>query len=75
MTASALMIAPLGGLAAGFLAGSAGLTTAFLGIGGVYLLVTLCPVIFPSWKQLDGPAPAPPGSRPAVAAGPAPVAS
>jgi MFS family permease len=74
MTASALMIAPLGGLAAGFLAGSAGLTTAFLGIGGVYLLVTLCPVIFPSWKQLDGPAPTPPGSRPAVAAGPAPAA-
>ena len=55
MTASALMIAPLGGLAAGFLAGSVGLTAAFLGIGGVYLLVTLSPVIFPSWKQLDGP--------------------
>ena len=71
MTASALMIAPLGGLAAGFLAGSLGLTAAFLGSGGVYLLVTLCPVIFSSWKQLDRPGrhrpgagkPWPPGQR------------
>jgi MFS family permease len=52
-TASALMIAPLGGLAAGFLASTAGLTAALLAAGGVYLLVTLGPVIFPAWKQLD----------------------
>jgi MFS family permease len=51
--ASALMIAPLGGLAAGFLAGTAGLTAALLAAGGGYLLVTLGPVIFPAWKQLD----------------------
>jgi MFS family permease len=51
--ASALMIAPLGGLAAGFLAGTAGLTAALLAVGGGYLLVTLGPVLFPAWKQLD----------------------
>jgi MFS family permease len=54
-TASALMIAPLGGLAAGFLASTAGLTDALLAAGGGYLLVTLGPVIFPAWKQLDHP--------------------
>ena len=63
-TASALMIAPLGGLAAGFLAGTFGLTDALLAVGGVYLLVTLHPAIFPAWKQLDHPGqvPARPGN-------------
>ena len=55
MTASALMIAPVGGLAAGLLAGAVGLNTALLAVGGGYLLVTLYPVIFPAWKQLDRP--------------------
>jgi MFS family permease len=55
-TASALMIAPLGGLAAGFLAGSVGLVGALLTLGAAYLLVTLCPVIFPAWRQVDGAA-------------------
>jgi len=54
-TASALLIAPLGGLAAGFLAGSAGLAAALLGSGGLYLLVMLCPIILPAWKQIDSP--------------------
>jgi MFS family permease len=52
MTASALLIAPVGGLAAGFLVGSAGLVTALLAGACVYLLVTLCPLIFPCWKRL-----------------------
>jgi MFS family permease len=52
-TASALMIAPLGGLAAAFLAGTVGVSAALLAVGGVYLLVTLCPAVFPAWKQLD----------------------
>jgi MFS family permease len=52
-TASALMIAPLGALAAGFLAGTIGPADALLAVGGVYLLVTLYPAIFPAWRQLD----------------------
>jgi MFS family permease len=75
MTGSALMIAPLGGLAAGFLAGSAGLTAALLAAGGAYLLVTLCPVSFPAWKQLDGPGRPRPGAGQPVAAGPAPASA
>jgi predicted MFS family arabinose efflux permease len=51
-TASVLTITPLGGLAAGFLVDSAGLTTAMLTVGGVYLLATLSP-IFPVWRQMD----------------------
>ena len=52
-TASFLTVTPLGGLAAGFLVDSAGLFSTMLAVGGAYLLATLCPVIFPSWKQLD----------------------
>jgi MFS family permease len=58
-TASALVIAPVGGLAAGLLVGSTGLVTALLATGGAYLLVTLCPLVFPSWRQLDNPGGAP----------------
>lgn len=56
-TASALMIAPLGSLAAGLLTDSAGLVPALLTAGGAYFLVTLCPVIVPAWKQVDTAAP------------------
>jgi MFS family permease len=72
MTGSALMIAPLGGLAAGFLAGSAGLTATLLAAGSVYALVTLCPLIFPAWKQLDGPGRLNQGTAEPAAAGPEP---
>jgi hypothetical protein len=37
------------------LAGSAGLSIALLSTGGLYLLATLCPLIFPVWRQLDQP--------------------
>lgn len=56
MTASTLMITPLGGLAAGFLTDSTDPTTAMLVVGGVYLLATLCPVFLPSWRHLDAAA-------------------
>jgi MFS family permease len=69
-TASALMIAPLGGLAAGFLAGTVGLTDALLAVGGVYLLVTLYPAIFPAWKLLDHPGQLPARSGKPIAPGP-----
>ncbi|GAA2662240.1 macrolide resistance MFS transporter Mrx(A) [Streptomyces aculeolatus] len=52
-TASVQLVTPLGGLAAGFLVDSAGLSSALLTVGGVYLLATLCPVVFPSWRQMD----------------------
>ncbi|HEU5417732.1 MAG TPA: MFS transporter [Streptosporangiaceae bacterium] len=54
-TAVSLSVAPLGALAAGWLAGSAGLRTALLAVGGLYLAATLCPLIFPVWRQLDQP--------------------
>ncbi len=52
-TASVQLVTPLGGLAAGFLVDSVGLPATLLTVGGVYLLATLCPVIFPAWRQMD----------------------
>jgi MFS family permease len=52
-TAWFLTITPLGGLAAGFIVDSAGLFSAMLAVGGAYLLATLCPMIFPIWRQMD----------------------
>jgi hypothetical protein len=52
-TASVLTITPLGALAAGFLVDSAGLFTTMLAAGGIYLLATLSPVVFPAWRQMD----------------------
>ncbi|WP_328944453.1 MFS transporter [Streptomyces sp. NBC_00250] len=54
-TASVLLTAPLGGLAAGFLVESTGLTTALLTVGGVYFLAGLSPLVFPSWRGMDAP--------------------
>ncbi|GHF14567.1 MFS transporter [Streptomyces spiralis] len=53
-TASVQLVTPLGGLAAGFLVDSAGLSSTLLTVGGAYLLATLCPVIFPVWRRMDG---------------------
>jgi MFS family permease len=53
ITASVQLVTPLGGLAAGFLVDSVGLPSTLLAVGGVYLLATLCPVIFPVWRQMD----------------------
>lgn len=58
-TASVLMVTPLGGLAAGFFVDSAGPVGTMLAFGGVYLLATLSPVVFPAWRQMDAPAPIP----------------
>ncbi|MEV0643532.1 MFS transporter, partial [Streptomyces sp. NPDC050619] len=52
-TASVQLVTPLGGLAAGFLVDSVGLSSTLLAAGGVYLLATLCPVIFPAWRRMD----------------------
>ena len=55
-TASVLAITPLGGLAAGLFVESVGTVATMLAIGGLYFLATLCPVIFPAWRQLDATA-------------------
>ncbi|WP_198169504.1 MFS transporter [Herbidospora daliensis] len=52
-TASVQLVTPMGGLAAGFLVDSAGLPCTLLTVGGVYLLATLCPLIFPVWRKMD----------------------
>ncbi|MFF1696345.1 MFS transporter [Streptomyces sp. NPDC058257] len=52
-TASVQLVTPLGGAAAGFLVDSAGRPSTLLTVGGVYLLATLCPVIFPIWRRMD----------------------
>ncbi|HEY1644547.1 MAG TPA: MFS transporter [Streptosporangiaceae bacterium] len=68
-TALSLSAAPLGTLAAGWLADSAGLTTALLTVGGVYLAATLCPAVFPVWRRLgreDSGAPAATGAQQAL---------
>ncbi|MFD0429282.1 MFS transporter [Streptomyces zhihengii] len=62
-TAGVLMTTPLGGLAAGQLIERSGLATALLVMGGLYLLATLAPAVFPAWRELDGaPAGAPAGA-------------
>ncbi|OKI20887.1 MFS transporter [Streptomyces sp. CB03911] len=53
LAAGVLLATPLGGLACGYLVDRAGLTTALALVGGAYLLVTLCPPAFPSWRRMD----------------------
>ncbi|SHM83945.1 MFS transporter [Actinacidiphila paucisporea] len=62
-TASVLLITPLGGLAAGLFVDSAGLFGTMLAVGGVYLLATLSPVVFPVWRRMDGPGSSPAGAK------------
>ncbi|MFC9700134.1 MFS transporter [Streptomyces sp. NPDC056943] len=52
-TAGVLLTTPLGGLAAGFLVERAGLTPTLLGIGALYFLTTLAPLVFPAWRAMD----------------------
>lgn len=54
-TASVLVVTPLGGLAAGFFVDTAGPFRTMLAAGGVYLLATLSPLVFPAWRQMDLP--------------------
>ncbi|MEV6328308.1 MFS transporter [Streptomyces sp. NPDC051909] len=67
-TAAVLLTTPLGGLAAGFLVESVGITWALLTVGGAFVLATLSPLFFPVWRELDAPA------RPSGEAGGAGVA-
>lgn len=58
-TAGVLLTTPLGGVAAGLLVERVGLTTTLLGIGGLYLLATLSPLVFPAWRAMDAEPPEP----------------
>ncbi|MFI5826515.1 MFS transporter [Streptomyces sp. NPDC051578] len=72
-TAGCELTMPLGGLAAGLLVGGFGATTALLAFGGVYLLATLSPLVFPAWRGMDHPpaqAGRPSPAGPPSAAGP-----
>jgi len=53
MTSAGLIAAPFGGLVAGFLVGTVGLSTTLLATGSVYLAVTLWPVVSASWRAMD----------------------
>ncbi|MEU8619212.1 MFS transporter [Streptomyces sp. NPDC048623] len=55
-TASVLLTTPLGGLAAGLLVESVGITAALFTVGGAFFLATLSPLLFPVWRELDAPA-------------------
>ncbi|MFE7465298.1 MFS transporter [Streptomyces sp. NPDC057499] len=54
LTAGGELAMPVGGLAAGLLVGSVGADGALLAMGGVYLLATLGPLVFPAWRAMDG---------------------
>jgi len=53
MTAAGLMAAPFGGLVAGVFVGAVGLSATLLVTAGVYLAVTLWPVVSASWRDMD----------------------
>ncbi|MFF2191358.1 MFS transporter [Streptomyces sp. NPDC058157] len=53
LVAVALAATPLGMLGAGLALDAAGLVPALLGTGALYLTVTLAPLVFPVWRQLD----------------------
>ncbi|MFE7426654.1 MFS transporter [Streptomyces sp. NPDC057545] len=66
LTAGGELAMPVGGLAAGLLVEGAGARGALLAMGGVYLLATLSPLVFPVWRTMDGAAAGsvPPGTEP-----------
>ncbi|MEV7832267.1 MFS transporter [Streptomyces subrutilus] len=53
LLACALAATPLGMLGAGVVLDTWGLVAALLGTGAVYLAVTLVPLVFPVWRELD----------------------
>ncbi|MEU9761133.1 MFS transporter [Streptomyces sp. NPDC047987] len=65
LTAGGELAMPLGGLAAGLMVEGAGARGALLAMGGVYLLATLSPLVFPVWRTMDEAADAAgPGTAP-----------
>ncbi|GAA3688473.1 macrolide resistance MFS transporter Mrx(A) [Nonomuraea antimicrobica] len=58
MTAAAYVGMPVGGLLAGSLSALAGLHVTLLAFTGVYLVISVPPFVFRSWRELDQPHPA-----------------
>jgi MFS family permease len=56
--ASAWIGIPFGALAGGFATEALGLRPALLIFGGIYLLTSLTPLVFPAWRQMRRPEPA-----------------
>lgn len=54
-TAGCELTMPLGGLAAGLLVDGFGGARALLVFGGLYLLTTLSPLVFPAWRAMNAP--------------------
>ncbi|MFJ8018282.1 MFS transporter [Streptomyces sp. NPDC096339] len=52
-TAGCELTMPVGGLAAGLLVDGFGAARALLVFGGVYLLTTLAPLVFPAWRAME----------------------
>lgn len=48
-----LAVAPLGAVLAGVAVAAFGLTPTLLLTGALYLFATLCPLVFPAWRQMD----------------------
>lgn len=46
-------VAPLGAVLGGVAVAAFGLTPTLLLVGGLYLVMTLCPVVFPAWREMD----------------------
>ncbi|MFJ8210532.1 MFS transporter [Streptomyces sp. NPDC096033] len=74
LVAAALAATPLGMLGAGLALDAAGLVPALLGTGALYLTVTLAPLVFPVWRELDSRAPAERAEPSAELRSPAPAA-
>ncbi|HET7902763.1 MAG TPA: MFS transporter [Candidatus Nanopelagicales bacterium] len=53
LAAVAMAGIPVGGLLGGLAVQTLGLSVALLVFGGVYLATTLCPFIFPVWREMD----------------------
>lgn len=53
MASAALLVAPVGGLVAGYAVGVAGIDVTLLIVAGLYLLVTLVPATHPAWRRMN----------------------
>ncbi|WP_069173006.1 MFS transporter [Streptomyces griseus] len=53
LTAGCELAMPVGGLAAGLLVEAVGVRGALAVMGGVYLLATLSPLVFPAWRTME----------------------
>jgi MFS family permease len=64
MTSAALLVTPLGGLAAGYAVSGVGLDATLVTVAGLYLLVTLVPATHPAWRLMNRAEPERPRADP-----------